>query len=119
MQTVRIDKNKLSEILSTNMETHRMDYEDAVKLYLKDFDKQLRTKLSVLEAGSTPTQHFRDMPVPESHVEDYSRVLKMLDLSEDETITLTQQEFTQYVQDEWRWKTNFDATNATYRSKGL
>lgn len=117
MQNVRVDKNKLVVILTENLAKHKTEYVEAMTLYLRDFRQQLEAKLDLLDKDATPEQRFDNMPVPQSYEQDYVRVLRMLDLSEDDTITLTQSEFSQYVQDEWGWKHQFDATTMNYSSK--
>jgi hypothetical protein len=40
----------------------------------------------------------------------------MLEMSKEDTIELTQQEFSQYVQDDWHWKDQFLFSNMNYSS---
>jgi hypothetical protein len=44
---------------------------------------------------------------PESHMGDYARVLKMLEMDIKPEIMLDEQQFANYVMDEWNWKYNF------------
>jgi hypothetical protein len=47
---------------------------------------------------------------PTSHIKEYDRVLDMLEASLDEEFELSDKEFSQYVRDEWSWKTDFITT---------
>lgn len=54
---------------------------------------------------------------PVSYEENYDRVIAMLEWSTDETIDLDQNEFEQYVRDNWLWKQAFNITASLYNSK--
>lgn len=51
---------------------------------------------------------------PRSYLADYDRAIAMLQWSEDEHIEFTQQEFDQYILDNWSWKQDFMLTNSKY-----
>jgi len=46
--------------------------------------------------------------------ETYNTAISMLELSEDDLISLTLQEFSQYVEDKWGWRGQFDAVASSY-----
>jgi hypothetical protein len=45
---------------------------------------------------------------------DYDRVIRMLEMTVDEIITIGAVEFQQYVMDDWTWKEQFTASNSAY-----
>jgi len=51
---------------------------------------------------------------PRNHVKDYDRVITMLEMSVDETITIDAQAFDRYVMDNWDWSRFALATNTAY-----
>ena len=51
---------------------------------------------------------------PADHTEDYDRVLAMLEMSVDETVILSSEEFSQYVLDRWTWSRFATSTNQSY-----
>jgi hypothetical protein len=57
---------------------------------------------------------YISLPMPEDHTDDYERAIKMLDLDVREDIELTEQEFAQYVLDDWGWKDQWTTTNSAY-----
>ena len=57
-----------------------------------------------------------DLIAPENHVQDYIKILTMLEMSVDDVVSLTEVQFNQYVMDNWSWTNNFKHLNTTYLS---
>jgi len=55
-----------------------------------------------------------NLTAPENHIEDYIRVLRMLNMSVEDKITLSEVQFNQYVMDNWHWTRSFKTMSATY-----
>ena len=72
---------------------------------LKDAKEGLRIQRSV-----TLTE-------PSNHAKDYDRVITMLEMSVDDTITLDAQAFDRYVMDNWDWSRFALATNTAYAAE--
>ena len=53
---------------------------------------------------------------PQSYEAEYTRAMRMLELSVDDTIEVEQDVFNQLVLDEWHWKMSFTASNTMYKS---
>ncbi len=51
---------------------------------------------------------------PTSNEKDYERALSMLDMSVDDEIILDQNEYNQYVLNEWVWSNSFNHSKAAY-----
>lgn len=51
---------------------------------------------------------------PENHLEDYSRVIDMLNFSVADKVSLSSADFDAYVRNNWSWRSSFLNTNATY-----
>lgn len=113
MREVRIDKTKLREMIQKNRDEHRDIYEKAMDGYTKAVVSFFESELKKAKKGKHFNSYFPDS-VPEDHTDDYDTVLEMLDLSEDDSIKLSNGEFRQYVKDEWGWKQTFTATNSQY-----
>ena len=116
MRKVTIKQDDLLEILRENRETHKTDYEDAYKGYLETCKEKLQELLDGFENGEFETVHWTEFP-PQSQVKDYDRVIRMLELSVDDEIELTAEEFANYVQDDWHWKEAWALTNSSYMAK--
>ena len=54
---------------------------------------------------------------PSNHIKDYGRVIAMLEMSVDETVTLDAQDFDRYVMDNWDWSRFALSTNTAYAAE--
>lgn len=113
MKDVRINKERLRDRVQENRDNHRAVYEQAIEGYRKTVIDWFNKQVDRAKADYEYETYF-SMPKPEDHTDDYDRVLDMLRMSEDNTITLTQSEFAQYVRDDWGWKREFTATSSNY-----
>lgn len=114
-----MDKQKLLAILRTNRETHLSDFEQAWKGFIvtviEDTEKLLQT---AKEGGSPPNDRWQlSWSKPESHVSDYDRAIGMVEHNVSDTLDLGDQDFSQFVLDEWQWKMHFAATTEMYAGK--
>ena len=116
MKKVTINQNELLAILRENRDTHEADYKDAYEGYLVTCGETLMRYLEEFKAGERETVQWTEFP-PQSQVKDYDRVIRMLELSVDNEIELTADEFANYVQDDWAWKDNWLGSNSMYISK--
>lgn len=112
MQT-KIDKSALVAILTENRDKHRAIFLEAVEGYRNEAVKQLEDHLRRVKDG-TMVQVQVYLPVPEQHTHDYERVIRMVELHTEDTITLTESDVAQYVMDDWAWKRQFLASNSSY-----
>lgn len=53
---------------------------------------------------------------PHSYETSYTKAIRMLELSVEETIDVEENIFNQLVLDEWAWKHSFSASNASYKA---
>lgn len=58
-----------------------------------------------------------DLKYPEDHSEEYSRAIRSIELNVYDKIALTEQEFNQYVLNDWSWKNSFISSSDNYISK--
>lgn len=117
MKTVRIDTKELYQIVESNLTKHIREHQEAIKDY-----KDAVLTIAADNFGLAETQDldefkkFKSFPSsPTSYEQEYQRALKMLELSVDDVTELTYDEFNQLVLDEWSWKRNFTALNASYK----
>ena len=116
MKSISVDKQQLLATLRENRDTHQADYELAWDGYKEAVLKSLRELLRAAkraEHGETINVHVPHYQ-PESHVDDYDRVIQMLEWDTDSQVTLDHQEFQQFVQDNWHWKHQFQTANVMY-----
>lgn len=126
--TIEVKVEDLLKTLRTNREKHVKEYEKAKKGYLKLLRKELELKLDILdavEAGTPKTKvkghggpharltHINHQP-PQTYVSYYDQAIEMLEFAQNTTVDLDQNQFQQYVKDEWNWKAQFTTSNVAY-----
>ena len=118
MDSVKMNKLKLLEIVKDNLRKHVSEFEESVVDYRKLVLKICQENLEIAESGDT--KKFKDMKhlpaSPISYENSYKRAIRMLELSIEDTIEVEEDVFNQLVLDEWDWKHSFSASNAMYKS---
>lgn len=113
MKDVKIKKAKLLAELKKNRTQHRKIFEEAQKGFRAEVIKQLDERLAEARAGKKIDIHIR-LQEPVDQTADYDRAIRMLEMSEDATILLSEADFACYVLDDWAWKRNFLISNSAY-----
>lgn len=113
MRTVKIGKAALLDKLRENREQHREVFLKAQDGYKQFLIKELEQRLDEAQKGMKVDRFIR-LEEPEDHTSDYDRVIMMAEMSVDDEIELTEQDFSQFVMDQWSWKQAFAATAGTY-----
>jgi len=113
MGVVTVERDALLAIVKGNREKHREIFLDAVKGFRDKVIEILEQRLADARAGRRLNVRI-NLPTPIDQTREYDRVIKMLEMSVDPRIELTQSEFSQYVMDDWSWKHQFSKTNSTY-----
>jgi len=111
MRQITVDKADLKVRLQTNRASHHSTYLKAVEVYRKKAAELAKEQAELLLRGEIRVIVV-NLPVPEDHTDDYDRALQMLDWDKGSVTILTEDEFRQYVQDDWGWQRSF-ATNTT------
>ena len=52
--------------------------------------------------------------MPENHEDDFTRAIQMLEWEVGDEVMLAEDEFAQFVQDDWGWKQQFRTTGMAY-----
>lgn len=118
MKTIKVNKNDLLAKLKVNLETHIKDYQEACRGYRAEAVRALDNRVNQLERGETVDVEFHDLEVPKSHEKVYRVVIGMMEMSIEDVIELSTQEFQSYVQDDWDWKADWSFSNQKYQSRG-
>lgn len=115
MQSVKMDRKELLKIVKENATKHVADYDEAVADY-----KVAVVKLAVKLANTADLNEFRKIKSlpqsPTNYAENYTRAIRMLELSVEDTIEVEEHVFNQLVLDEWGWKQQFVAQSALYKT---
>lgn len=116
MKTVKVNRAHLQSKVVQNRENHARTYQRAMSVYREEAIAELKKHLSRAEAGGK-IENCLGLQQPLHYLGEYDRVIAMLDMSVDDEIELTSQEFSQYVLDKWSWQELFSATTAGYAAK--
>ena len=100
-----------------NRDEHCKIFEEALDGYRKTAISELETILERARTGKRVVEVSVHLPMPRDHTREYDAVIKMLELTADATVLLDQQEFTQYVMDDWDWMRDFLVASRTYGSE--
>lgn len=118
MNSVKMNRLDLLKIVKENATKHVADYDEAVEDYKIAVLKIAKANLKL--ANTTELEQIRKMrPVPQSpanYADNYSRAIRMLELSVEDTIDVEEHIFNQLVLDEWGWKQQFVAQSAMYKT---
>lgn len=117
MQSAKVEKLVLIKTLETNREKHREEYVEAEDSYRKSVIEWYEKQMQKAEEGEEFETYYEDEVAPVDHTSDYENILAMLQYTIDTEIQLTQQEFRQYVQDDWHWQGEFKMSASYYNTK--
>lgn len=122
---------ELKDVISANLAKHIETYEEAMCGFRETVKDELRTNLELVEQLGDDwqledlnegerlfgrNQFYLSISAPENHEEDYTRVWDMLDMTSDEEIELTEEQFNKYIRDQWDWSEGFRMSTAAYMS---
>ena len=79
--------------------------------------QELDRRLKDARAGRLINIAF-SMPAPVDQTGEDDRAIQMLELSVDDVIELGEDQFSNFVLDEWRWKQQVHTTNSMYTTGG-
>jgi fibronectin type 3 domain-containing protein len=118
MQSVKMDRKELLKIVKENATKHVADYDEAVADYKVAVVKLAKANLKL--ANTADLNEFRKIKSlpqsPTNYAENYTRAIRMLELSVEDTIEVEEHVFNQLVLDEWGWKQQFVAQSALYKT---
>lgn len=116
MNSVTVKKNDLIDILQENRKRHVEIFKEAYEEYRKQYIEYLREAMRLAQGPGrvlTPDNYPSE---PRCYVKSYDLAIEMMEMSIDETVDLSEQDFRRYVRDEWEWKDDFFLSNSSYSS---
>lgn len=106
MDTIKVHKEELLNIIESNREKHVEDFKKSIKAYRVKAADLFTKELEKMVNGEEFATNIR-LDKPESHIKDYDLIIGMLKMSVDDIVELEWNQFNQYVNDEWNWKPYF------------
>jgi hypothetical protein len=113
MKPITVDKKWLLEKMMENRSNHREVFEAALDGYITHGTLLLEQKKQALLAGKNPEIHI-SLDRPTDHTRDYDRVIGMVTAHQGDTFELAEQDYAQYVDDDWSWKRQWARTSNSY-----
>lgn len=113
MEAINVKKTELLETVRANRAKHRQIFLEAQEGYRKAAIRELETMLDDAREGRVIRRSVRLLE-PVDQTKDYDRVIRMLEMSQDDFIQLEEGDFAQYVLDDWHWKRQFLHANSAY-----
>jgi hypothetical protein len=114
--TVR--KDELLTILRGNQSRHRAVFEAALEGFHKEAQRQLNSTVKAIRNGSRRTVYVR-LEAPQDHTRDYKRVIRMVEMHQGDTITLSEDDAAQYIEDDWGWKRAWLQNSSSYAAAAV
>jgi hypothetical protein len=113
MNKVTVKREALLDTIRSNRDAHRAEFLRAQDGFRARAIEELDRRLADARAGRRIALLIQ-LPEPQDHTVDYDRVIRMLEMSINQEIELTAQEFDQFVMDNWSWAQMSKMINASY-----
>lgn len=98
-----VNKDELLTILEDNRARHREVFEAALEGFHEEAQRQLRATVKRVRDGLRQDVLLR-LQAPQDHTRDYDRAIRMIEMHQGDTMTLSEEDIAQYVMDDWGWK---------------
>lgn len=113
-------KVKISDLIShlkANKEKHILEYQEAKVLYFENLAKKLKTFQKSIKNKEFRSDNYAPMlAAPVNAEKQYDQYIKMLEMSQEETMTISTHEYNCFVEDKWHWAVAASTTNKFYTS---
>ena len=116
MRDIKVSKTQLLSILNKNRGNHFNTFLKAQEGFRKEIIQKLEERLAEARKGNRISLYI-ELDEPVNETKSYDRIIAMLEMSEDDTILLSETDFQQYVQDNWTWTLHATASNSKYIDK--
>jgi len=113
MEEVKVKVSDLLIKLRENRETHRKTFEIAIDGYRNMVIEQLEKSIADAKANKEIRTSL-GLIAPHDHTSDYDMAIKMLEMCVDNEIIITDDEFRNFVMDEWSWSKQFLSSSTSY-----
>ena len=119
-----VNVKDLLEKLKANRQSHQQEWEEAHAKWrelqteqMQEYKAALQAAIDVATGGGKiefPNRHDFVLEEPISHSKEYDKVIARMEMTVDETLYISHNDFDRYVLDDWSWKREFAATASLY-----
>ena len=114
---ITVKKVELISKIQQHRENHKIEYAKAVEAYKIEAKKQLLKELKALKNGSL--QIRVNLVAPSNKTDEYDKIISMFEWEINDSVTLSQGEFNEYVLDETSFAREAKLLNSHYLNLGL
>lgn len=115
MSAITVDKGHLLQVVTENRAKHAAAYKEAVAAYRIAALARLTELASDVQADP-PRQVIWALPLPEQHLADYDKALRMMEMDINGEVILGEDAYDHLVEDHWDWRERFVANTLSYTS---
>ena len=117
MNSIKMNRLELLDIVKENKNKHIKEYIESVEDYKVAALKITQLNFKMAKTAELEKFKFKSIPSkPTSYEDNYTRAIRMLELSVEEIIDVEEHIFNQLVLDEWGWKQQFSTLTASYKT---
>jgi len=109
-----VKKEALLEILKKNRANHHKVFVKAVAKYRDQLLEQLEEHVKRIRTQKGAIRVYISLPVPEEHLSDYDRAIRMVELDTRPEILLTEKDAAHFIEDCWEWEHSFLSNTTSY-----
>jgi len=115
-----VNRKKIISILQKNHKDHVIEYNETIEAWHIKAKEILAKRLDIFK---TKNINYKDLnlsfqlPKPECYANQYKEAIGFLELSVDENIELTVEQYQVFVLDKWGWMNGFKNLSSTYKSR--
>ena len=126
VKTLQVNKSRLQETLSSNLEKHKKEFAEARRGYEAarlDLMRKLGEAVAICRSENTSEhrkaiyesyQEFARLDTPQNHSESYVQAIALMEWEERDSIELSINDFESYVRDNWNWSGSFKTAYTNY-----
>ena len=118
MNAIKMKRLELLGIVRNNKMAHVDAFNESVEDYKVVVLKNAKANSKLAATGDLESfKQIKSIPsAPVSYENEYVRAIRMLELSVEDVIEVSEDVFNQLVLDEWSWKRGFIGTSMLYKS---
>lgn len=115
MNTTKVDKTELLEIVRKNRKKHEKEYKKARKKWVTEATFALQEAATKAEEDGEITMFpLNELPKPEHYLNDFDQVIRRLELEVENEVELDDRQFNAWVLNHWDWSRAFVANTSLY-----
>jgi hypothetical protein len=116
MREVTVPKDKLLGTMKLNRDQHRAVFLKAQKKYRAAVISALDDRLQQAREGGVINLGFA-LPAPQDFTAEYDAAIAQIEWDMGDTVTLSEEDFNQFVLNQWSWARAFAASTELYVKK--